>query len=251
MTPAPDPAAAGLAPDPAAGRVYATERSVRTTDVTPSGRLRLDALARYLQEAAEDDVADSGWDEPAGWLLRRCEIVLRGYPAWGEAVRLRTFCSGLGPRWAERTTTLSRGREDLIQARAVWVATDPRTGAPARLSEAFLRVYGPSARAGRVPARLVHPGPGPGARSRPWPLRAADFDPAGHVNNTVHWAAAEDELAQLSWLPVRAEMEYPRQILPGARPRLVSADCPGGRRLWLADADGTLGSAVLARPARA
>jgi len=49
--------------------VFATVQVVRGTDVAPSGRLRLDALARYLQDAAEDDLADAGWDEPYGWLL--------------------------------------------------------------------------------------------------------------------------------------------------------------------------------------
>ena len=38
--------------DPAQGRRYTTARLVRSTDVTPDGRLRFDALARYLQEAA-------------------------------------------------------------------------------------------------------------------------------------------------------------------------------------------------------
>ncbi|HUL25351.1 MAG TPA: hypothetical protein VLW44_06235 [Streptosporangiaceae bacterium] len=72
-----------FAPDPAHGRVFTTARVVRGTDVTPSGRLRLDALARYLQDAAEDDLADAGWDQPYGWLLRRCEVAIRGHPGSG------------------------------------------------------------------------------------------------------------------------------------------------------------------------
>src|SRR6266581_3445588 len=51
-----------FSPSPARGRVFTTAaRVVRSTDVTPAGRLRFDALARYLQEAAEDDLADAGW----------------------------------------------------------------------------------------------------------------------------------------------------------------------------------------------
>jgi acyl-ACP thioesterase len=87
--------------------VFTTARVVRGTDVTPSGRLRFDALARYLQDAAEDDLADAGWDEPHGWLLRRCDVAVREYPGGGQQVGLSTFCSATGPRWAERTTTLS------------------------------------------------------------------------------------------------------------------------------------------------
>src|SRR5215469_10579554 len=114
--------AAAFAPDPAAGRLFTTSRSVRSTDVIATGLLRLDAIARYLQEAAEDDVADAGWDEPYDWLLRRCVLTVRKYPAQGDLVRIRTFCSALGPRWAERTTTLSVEAADLVQATALWVA---------------------------------------------------------------------------------------------------------------------------------
>jgi len=69
-TPRPATAAEFL-PPPAAGRVFTAGYTIRRTDVTPGGRLRLDALARYLQDVAEDDVADSGLAEPYGWLVRR------------------------------------------------------------------------------------------------------------------------------------------------------------------------------------
>jgi hypothetical protein len=50
------PAGPAFSPYPARGPVFTTAaRVVRSTDVTPAGRLRFDALARYLQEAAEDD----------------------------------------------------------------------------------------------------------------------------------------------------------------------------------------------------
>ena len=37
--------------------------------MTPAGRLRLDAIARYLQDVAEDDLLDSGLRDAAAWLL--------------------------------------------------------------------------------------------------------------------------------------------------------------------------------------
>jgi hypothetical protein len=136
----------GFAPDPAHGRLFTTGQVVRGTEVTPSGRLRLDALARYLQDAAEDDLADAGWDEPYGWLLRRCEVAVRGYPRRGQRVRVRTFCSGTGPRWAERTTTLSGPPGDLVQARALWVAVTREDGRPCPLGAQFHRIYVPALR---------------------------------------------------------------------------------------------------------
>jgi acyl-ACP thioesterase len=244
----PQPAAAPpLRPGPASGRVFSTGRQVRSTDVTPAGRLRFDALARYLQDAAEDDVADSGWQEPCGWLLRRCSVTVRGYPAVGEQVALRTFCSAAGPRWAERTTTLAGSAGDLIQACAIWVAVDPESGQPRPLGPGFLAVYGESAGGRAVSARLRHPAPGAAPAGRDWPLRASDFDTAGHVNNSVHWAAVEDLLAGRGWLPAAAEMEYHRPILPGQAARLVSSQAGGELRAWLLDGGQRLASALLTR----
>jgi acyl-ACP thioesterase len=257
--PAP-PSLPAFAASPAEGRVFAASCVVRSTDVTPDGRLRFDALARYLQDAAEDDLADSGWDEPSYWLLRRVEVAVRRYPARREVLRLSTFCSALGPRWAERTTTVSGPGGDLIQARAVWVAIGRADGRPAPLGAAFHRLYGPSAGGRRVSARLSHPGPpdphsGP-SESEPgrphggtWPLRATDFDLAGHVNNSVHWAAVEEVLAgpAAGWRPDRAEFEYARPIEPGHDPELVISRTRDELRLWLLGGTQTLASARLTR----
>jgi acyl-ACP thioesterase len=246
-----------LRPDPAAGRVYTTRRIVRSTDVVPSGRLRLDALARYLQTAAEDDVADAGLAEPVVWLVRRCELRILALPAMGERLTIATFCSGTGPRWAERTTTLRRpdGRP-LVQATAVWAAVGRADGRPVRLSPDFLASYGESAGGREVSVRLSHPRPGAAherngadisAPPPEWPLRTVDFDTAGHVNNAVHWAVVEDELAGGSWLPGIAEIEYQRAIMPGCRPRVRTSRRSGETMLWLLDGERLLASARLAQ----
>jgi len=246
-------------PQPASGRVYTARRIVRSTDVVPSGRLRLDALARYLQTAAEDDLADSGLTEPVVWLVRRCELRIRTLPVMGERLTVTTFCSGTGPRWAERTTTLSGADgAPFVQASAVWAAVSTADGRPAPLSADFLTAYGESAGGRVVSARLSHPRPatavadgnGSGSASRPrgWPLRVVDFDTAGHVNNAVHWAVVEDELAAGgAWMPSAAEIEYHRAILPGCTPDLVSDRREGETVLWLLAGSQVLASARLSQ----
>ena len=98
--------------DPAQGRRYTTARLVRSTDVTPDGRLRFDALARYLQEAAEDDVADTGWDAPYDWRLRRCEVAITATratatrSACGRSARRPARAGPSGPPpWPGRAAT--------------------------------------------------------------------------------------------------------------------------------------------------
>jgi acyl-ACP thioesterase len=223
--------------DAAEPRVFTRRRAVRGTDVNAEGRLRLDAVARYLQEAAEDDLTDAGWRAAYGWVVRRCALRIESYPRLGQRLTVRTFCSATGPRWAERTTTLAvdggRGLSDLVRARAVWVAVDAGTGQPCPLGEEFHRIYGPSAAGRTVSARLRHPHAPEAAAGGPWPLRAADFDASGHVNNAIHWAAVEDVLAGLGWRPAHAELEYHRPALPGCEPRLVATHAPGQAWAWL------------------
>lgn len=225
------------------------------------GRLRLDALARYLQDAAEDDAADAGLLEPRDWVVRRCAVEIGSFPVLGQELSVRTFCSGTGPRWAERTTILAAGGGELLRARVVWVAVARDSGQPCPLGPEFHRVYGASAAGRSVSARLSHPRPpvprhadpghalpSPGGR-QPFQLRATDFDALGHVNNSVHWAAVEEALAMLGWLPASAELEYHRPVLPGCRPQLLVTPGPDEAWAWLLDSDGSsqpLASARLA-----
>ncbi len=192
------------------------------------GRLRLDALARYLQAAAEGDLAGAGYRSTYDWVVRRCAVRVHSYPRLGQRLRVRTFCSAIGPRWAERTTTLADGDGDgddadgdgdaeLVRATAVWAAVDSESGRPSPLGPDFLRVYGPSAPAHRVGPAVASP-PTDQADAEPWPLRAADFDTSGHVNNAVYWAAVEDAVARLGWLPAVAEVEYHLPRCPAASP---------------------------------
>ena len=236
-------------PDPAHGRVFTVTRAIRSSEVTAGGRLRLDALARYLQDAAEDDLADSGCGDPCDWLVRRVSVAIGGYPARGDQLSLRTFCSAIGPRWAERTTTVTRSGTDLMQAVAVWAAVGREDGRPVPLGPAFHRLYGGAAQGRTVSARLSHPGPpgAPGPPGRAWPLRASDFDTAGHVNNAIAWAAAEDVLAGVDWLPGRGELEYRRPILPGYDVRLTASHAPGQLSCWLLNGSQLLASAQLSR----
>jgi acyl-ACP thioesterase len=99
-----------------------------------------------------------------------------------------------------------------------------------------------------VSARLSHPGPPPAQDGQPWPLRAADIDPAGHVNNSIHWAAVEDVLAGIAAAPAAAELEYRRPILPGQHPRLVTSHKDDQVGVWLLDGAHQLASARLTFP---
>lgn len=178
---------------PDGGRRVTRSRRVRLGDVTPSGRLRLDALARYLQDIAADDVDEAGIT--GAWVLRRVALSIGRLPSFRDDVELVTFCSGTGGRWAERRTTMTIGGEPSVEAVALWVYVDEQ-GRPARLEDWFYDLYGTAANGRRVGQRLKLPAPPSDVTRRPWVLRASDLDVLGHVNNAVAWAIVEDEIAR-------------------------------------------------------
>ncbi|MHB8246154.1 MAG: acyl-[acyl-carrier-protein] thioesterase [Acidimicrobiales bacterium] len=238
---------------PTHGRVFAAEYMVRLGDVAPGRRARLDAIARYLQDVAEDDASDAGWPASIGWVLRRSALTIRRFPVLGERLRVETFCSGSAAMWAERTTTISGDAGALLQASAVWVAIDVATGRPTRLGELFERVYMPSTGGRRASARLTLGPPSDDAlaRSATWPLRASDFDVWRHVNNAVSWEAVEDAMEGLGWLPVRAELEHNDAITATDSPHLVRDESEDHLNVWLVDGSRVLTSARLHRIAAA
>ncbi|HTV12278.1 MAG TPA: acyl-ACP thioesterase domain-containing protein [Acidimicrobiales bacterium] len=243
------PPPAEFVPVPSQGRVYTADYRVRLGDVAPTGRARLDALARYLQDAAEDDAADAQWPASIGWVVRWTKINVRQYPVLGEQFRAETFCSATGPRWAERTTVISGSEGACVLACAAWVAVSTLSGRTVDVGELFERVYAPSAGRRRASVRLHLEAPTPEvvARARPWPLRGSDFDAQGHLNNVVSWVAVEDELSSTGWLPSRAEVEYNEAIFAAMSPRLVARSTDVSMDVWLLDGERPLTSAHIER----
>jgi acyl-ACP thioesterase len=232
ILPRPYPGRMLLVPAPEAGRVFRHAASVGLGDVSPAGRARLDAIARWLQDAAYADWVDAGLDDGGVWVVRRLHLRVEAFPRFGDALEVATFCSGTGRLWAERRSTVYADGRALIEAVALWVHLDARGVRPRPLPEGFEAVYGAAAAGRRVSARLTHPGePVDGAVARPWGFRAADLDLAGHVNNAVYWQVVEEELvAEEPSAGMVAEIEHraaadagPAEVLSAATMRWIVA----------------------------
>jgi acyl-ACP thioesterase len=211
---------------PADGRVFAHPVAAGLADVAPSGRVRLDAIARWLQDAALADVVDSGLDGGGVWVLRRLRLRVERFPRFGAELRVETFCSGTGALVAERRSTVrdGTGAGAAVEALALWVHLDPGGAHPRPLPAGFEAVYGPSAAGRRVRARLRHPpAPPAGAPVTPWRFRAADLDLAGHVNNAVYWQVLEEELVPAGPEPERIDAEIEHRAAADAGDAQVAA----------------------------
>jgi acyl-ACP thioesterase len=224
-----------------AGRRFETSRRVRLADADPSGRLRLDALARFLQDIAADDAFDVGLRD-ATWVVRRTVLAIDGRPRYGDRIELTTYCGGIGSRFAERRTSVV-GPSSRIEASSLWVHLDDR-GRPLPLPPRFVEAYAEAADGRTASSRLALPAPDDGAGRRPWPLRATDFDVLGHVNNAVYWSMIEDEPLAAG----KALLEYRTPVEPGTELDLVRSE--DGTRRWLVSAGGVHAAVAVALTTR-
>ena len=214
-------------PLPRRGRTYASRRRVRLSDRDARGRLRLDAVARYLQDVAIDDVQETGWGVPEHlWFVRRVQVDVVTPFLDDAEVELTTWCSGVAALAAGRRWSVAGDAGGRIEVDSVWIHLDA-DGNPARIDR-----FGPYSEAGgdrRVSTRFELPVPADGSRTS-WPLRAADVDVHGHVNNTVYWQAVEELWPTLGVdprAPLRAELDFRRPLDAGEALELVTADADG------------------------
>ena len=176
------------------GRRFSGQFSVRLGDADANGILRLDGVARMLQDIATADWDDTGSASTDTWVVRRTALrVADGgrWPRYKERVTLTTWCGGIGAAWAERRTNIALEGQLLVEAVALWVPLDP-SGHPVRIRPEFFDIYGDAIRERKVSGRVAKPVVSPNATLRPWPLHRADLDVVGHVNNAAVWQAVSE-----------------------------------------------------------
>ncbi len=189
------PGGADLTKPPVSGRTFTTTRRVSIDDSSPDGRMELDAIARFLQDAGNDDTDDAGMAELGlAWVARRATIEVRSPARARELLTIRTWCSGTGSRWAERRTSITGEFGAEIEASAIWVHLDAQTGRPTKWGDDFAGTYLPSTGGRRVDAKLRHEKTVPEGDGQPWRFRRTDMDAFGHVNNAAYLSIAEEFL---------------------------------------------------------
>jgi acyl-ACP thioesterase len=245
-----------LVPEPDAGRVYRSERTIRLADVGVDGRLRLDAMARFMQDVASDDVADAEADDGSfTWVVRRTAIDILSQFVGDQFVALATWASGSGSHWAARRTSIAGNAGGGCEAESIWVLIDRATSRLARLPPRFDEVYGPSTSGRKVSARLeLAPGPALNAARVAWPLRIADIDTLGHANNAVYWAAIEtalahngDSVSAIAPGRLQAMLEYRRPVDLTSELALAIAGNGSELDVWFMDGSETAARAAIRR----
>lgn len=212
--------------EPAAGRMVAMDVTVRLSDTSPTGEWRLDAIARMLQDMATEDWENTGVVTDLAWVARRTVVRRAGqWPVLYEQLRAVTWCSGIGAAWTERRTNVYLGEQLVLEAATIWVPVNAQ-GVPFRIWPDFMAVYAEAINGRKVSAKVPVTAPRDESPRRPWPLRRADLDVVGHVNNAAIWQAVSEVFAP----PVmEAEVVHHGPVEDGHLVEMVVE----GEQMWL------------------
>jgi len=196
---------------------------IRLSDADATGRLRLDAVARYLQDAAIDDVEETDWGAPEHlWVLRAVRVAVLEPFLDDSVVDIVTWGSSFSSLAAGRRWSLSGDAGGAIEVDSTWIHLGP-DARPARIGKGF-DGYAEAAQ-GRIASTKLTLAPPPADGTRhAWPLRATDVDRMGHVNNAAYWAAVEQRLREREpdlRRPHVARLDYRHAIDLGERVELA------------------------------
>ncbi len=193
-------------------RFYQAQYRVRTGDVDQDMRVRLDAVARYLQDIANDNLeaTEFGKTEPF-WIVRRTVIDVIRPISWPGTVTAQRWCGALSTRWTNMRVRLTSDHETnrfnpdprpegLIETEAFWINVNDK-GVPSRLSDEAFEMLSSMTDEHRLRWKSMNPEKAPAAEDIPFPdrehvLRITDFDPFKHLNNAAYLEAIEDELVE-------------------------------------------------------
>lgn len=201
-------------------RAFHEQWPVRLGDTDGAERLRLDAVARYLQDVGYDHLqAVEEGDLHQGWIVRRTVIDVLAPIEFGDRVHLRRWPSALSNRWCTMRIKVGSENGGLIESEMFLIHVDLEAGRPARMSDRFMAPMLAATTEHRLRwrAALRERTDVEGEQWR-FPLRVTDVDRYGHVNNAVHWEAIEEALArfpEVRTAPYRVILEHAGPVMAG------------------------------------
>jgi acyl-ACP thioesterase len=205
-----------LSPLPGTGYVYRTAWRVATGDIGADLNLRLDSVARYIQEVGAENLVDAGEaEEHPHWLVQRTVIDVIEPIDFPNDVSFSRWCSALSSRWCTMRVDLVGSDGGRIETEGFWIAINAKTLTPQRVSETLVEKFASTTEVHRLRWSPWLTDPGNLDGQVPFPLRRTDIDIFEHVTNTAYWHAVH-EVAPLfpdvCTPPYRAVVEYRRPI---------------------------------------
>jgi acyl-ACP thioesterase len=241
-----------LVAKPDEGYVYQTGWRLATSDIDEHRRLRLDGVARYIQEVGAEHLADAELAEVhPHWIVLRTVIDVLEPIEIPSDITFHRWCAGLSSRWCNMRVALRGAKAGCIETAGFWICMNKDTLTPSRLTDYCVDRFGSTTDNHRLKWRpwLTEPiEAGPQTRETPFPLRRTDIDLFEHVNNTIYWHGVHEILGQVPELennPYRAVLEYRRPIKYGEALTIRSQICGDKVRIQFTVGDDVRAAALV------
>lgn len=204
--------------------VFDLQWPLRVGDINRTGRLRLDAACRHIQDIGQDQLREMGHEKTHPlWIVRRTMLDMIRPIEFSDMLRMRRWCSGTSNRWCEMRVRIDGVHGGgLIESEAFWINISRETQGPARIADDFLEGLQRTTDVTRLRWKAyLHAGKREDA-DRIWefPIRVTDIDLFDHVNNSVYWSVVEEYLTahpELLTGQLRVTMEHDAPIALGEK----------------------------------
>lgn len=181
--------------------VWQESFEVRYSEVDVNGRLKLRALADYLQEAAARHAANLGvgCDDLARqnllWVLSRIAITIENYPGPGELLKIKTWPRSTEKLFAMREFTV-HGKNGLPVCRAssAWLLLDVKSFRPKKIETLDSAIPRNEDKPFLIKT-LPRIKPVECAKIFTQQIRPSAIDVNRHLNNAEYFALAQDAVA--------------------------------------------------------
>ncbi|KZM75315.1 acyl-[acyl-carrier-protein] thioesterase [Nocardia terpenica] len=227
-----------LASVPAAGHIFDVDRRLGTVELDERQCLRVDGVARYLQDVGVDHLEHVGaLREHPHWIVRRTVIDVIRPIAWPAELRLRRWCSGLSSRWCTMRVRLDADNGGPIETEGFWIHMNKESMSPSRFSDRFFDLLATTTDEHRLRWRQWLNEPLPSAAGARFPLRRSDIDHFEHLTNTAYWDGVHEFAAtapDLTAGPHRYVLEYNRPIRFGEDVHIHAERTAEALTLWFA-----------------
>ncbi|HET9877268.1 MAG TPA: acyl-[acyl-carrier-protein] thioesterase [Mycobacterium sp.] len=215
--------------------VFDRQWPLRVADIDRTGRLRLDAAARHIQDIGQDHLRELGFEDTHPlWIVRRTMVDLVHPIEFQDMLRMRRWCSGTSNRWCEMRVRIDGKRNrGLVESEAFWININRETQGPARISDDFIAGLQRTTSVDRLrwKAYLEPGGREDAAEIHEYPVRFTDIDLFDHMNNAVYWSVVEDYLSaypELLAAPLRIALEHEAPVALGDKLEIISHVHPAG-----------------------
>jgi acyl-ACP thioesterase len=231
---------------------------LKTYELDHRGEMPLWVISRTLQEAAEYNAVDLGFDtetmlkQSLTWLLVRLQLRVGSVPTQRTTVRAESWPSGVQSRFALRDFRLwwDGATEPFAVASSAWMLLDMHRKRPVVVEDHFGRDH-----LKRTDHMVLDPFPSINPSGHPdftmdLKVRRADLDINDHVNNTHYAEWLAEAVPEAVWRGnsiTALDIEYKRAVQFGETIRIDSYAVNASTYLHRMTGSGGRGDVVMAR----